>query len=73
MISLKDDAFVYFSEYTEEQLVPGFQLLIEDLIQPGFEQQYVCRKYANKKFLKASVFARDWAMHWVEERRKSAI
>jgi len=49
--------------------MPGFQLLVENLVEPSFEQQYVCRKYANKKFLKASVFARDWALHWADARR----
>ncbi|PWN50713.1 hypothetical protein IE53DRAFT_81367 [Violaceomyces palustris] len=56
-----DDAFVYHSNFTEEQLVPGANLLLEKLLDPAFEEQFVCRKYANKKFLKASVFARDWA------------
>ncbi len=49
------------SDFTEEQLVPGANLLLERLLDPGFEEQFVYRKYANKKFLKASVFARDWA------------
>jgi hypothetical protein len=56
-----DDAFVYYSDFTEEQLVPGANLLLERLLDPGFEEQFVYRKYANKKFLRASVFARDWA------------
>ncbi|PWZ02371.1 B-type cyclin 2 [Testicularia cyperi] len=56
-----DDGFVYYSDFTEEQLVPGANLLLERLLDPGFEEQFVYRKYANKKFLKASVFARDWA------------
>jgi len=56
-----DDAFVYYSDFTEEQLVPGANLLLERLLDPGFEEQFVYRKYANKKFLKASVFAREWA------------
>lgn len=56
-----DDAFIYYSSFTEEQLVPGANLLLEKLIDPAFEDQFVCRKYANKKFLKASTFARDWA------------
>ncbi|KAJ9479173.1 putative G2/mitotic-specific cyclin-2 (putative) [Pseudozyma hubeiensis] len=56
-----DDAFVYYSDFTEEQLVPGANLLLERLLDQGFEDQFVYRKYSNKKFLKASVFARDWA------------
>lgn len=56
-----DEAFVFYSDYTEEQLIPGHDLLIEKLTEPQFSKQYVCKKYAHKKFLKASVFAIDWA------------
>ncbi|KIY43775.1 hypothetical protein FISHEDRAFT_51848 [Fistulina hepatica ATCC 64428] len=54
-------AFVYHSGYTEEQLVPGCTLLLEKLVEPGFSRLYVCKKYANRKFLKASLFATQWA------------
>ncbi|TFK40299.1 cyclin-like protein [Crucibulum laeve] len=56
-----NDAFVFFSGYTEEQLMPGHDLLVGKLVEDNFSRQYVCKKYANKKFLKASVFAIDWA------------
>ncbi|KAG6857233.1 hypothetical protein H0H87_007652 [Tephrocybe sp. NHM501043] len=56
-----DEAFVFYSDFTEEQLIPGHDLLIEKLTEPNFSRQYVCKKYAHKKFLKASVFAIDWA------------
>ena len=61
MILLQNEAFVFHSSYTEEQLLPGHDLLVEKLTEDSFHKQYVCRKYANKKFLKASVFAIDWA------------
>jgi len=35
--------------------------MVEKLTEEGFHRQYVCKKYANKKFLKASVFAIEWA------------
>ncbi|WFD06089.1 B-type cyclin [Malassezia vespertilionis] len=57
-----DDAFVYYSRFTEEQLIPGTNLLLEKLIEPGFEEQFVFKKYASKKFLKASMYARSWAL-----------
>ncbi|KAG8929184.1 hypothetical protein FRC01_004720, partial [Tulasnella sp. 417] len=60
-----DEAFIYYSDFTEEQLVPGFYLLIENLADKGFENSFVCKKYANKKFLKASLFARDWALQFL--------
>ncbi|GLB40187.1 putative cyclin family protein [Lyophyllum shimeji] len=56
-----DEAFVFYSDYTEEQLKPGHDLLVKKLLEPQFSKQYVCKKYAHKKFLKASVFAIDWA------------
>lgn len=59
------EAFVYHSGYTEEQLLPGFQMLVEKLAEDKFGKQYVCKKYANKKFLKASVFAVEWAESFV--------
>lgn len=65
----QDDAFIYYSNFTEPQLVPGAMLLCERLVEADFESVYVYKKYANKKFLRASTFARDWAQtnptyHW---------
>lgn len=57
-----DDAFVYYSHFTEKQLIPGANLVLEKLIEPGFEEQFVFKKYASKKFLKASIFSRNWAL-----------
>ncbi|KAL4247200.1 cyclin family protein [Abortiporus biennis] len=62
-----NEAFVYHSGFTEEHLLPGHAMLIQKLNEEGFHKQYVCRKYANKKFLKASVFAVDWAQAHLEE------
>ncbi|CAE7159641.1 unnamed protein product [Rhizoctonia solani] len=55
------EAFVFYSGFAEDQLRAGHELILERLADPAFESLYVCRKYANKKFLKASVYARDWA------------
>ena len=38
-------------------------LLCERLVEEDFESVYVYKKYANKKFLRASTFARDWAQN----------
>ncbi|KZV74609.1 hypothetical protein PENSPDRAFT_572801 [Peniophora sp. CONT] len=56
-----DDAFVYYSGFTEEQLRPGFHFLLEKMSEPGFDKLYVYKKYAHKKFLKAAAFAVDRA------------
>ena len=57
---------MFYSGYTEEQLQPGYRLLLEKLVERGFCKQHVCMKYASKKFLKASVFAIEWAKMHVE-------
>jgi len=57
-----NEAFVYYSSFTEDQLRPGHQFIVEKLAEAEFQTQYVCQKYASKRFLKASLFARDWAM-----------
>ncbi|KAK2460884.1 hypothetical protein APHAL10511_007354 [Amanita phalloides] len=56
-----NDAFVFQSGYTAEQLETGHQWLTENLLESSFIKTYVCKKYANRKFLKASVFAIEWA------------
>ncbi|WVQ68207.1 uncharacterized protein L199_006414 [Kwoniella botswanensis] len=58
-----NEAFVFYSGFTESQLVAGASLLCERLVEPDFETVYVYKKYANKKFLRASTFARDWAQN----------
>ncbi|KAK0568505.1 B-type cyclin [Tilletia horrida] len=55
-----NDAFVYYSGFTAEQLLPGANLLLERLLDPAFEDMFVCKKYSIRKFLRASVFAREW-------------
>ncbi|KAG7451113.1 uncharacterized protein BT62DRAFT_883462 [Guyanagaster necrorhizus] len=61
-----NEAFVFHSGFTEEQLVPGHELLIEKLAEKSFTRLYLVKKYANKKFLKASTFAIKWARGIVE-------
>ncbi|KAG8863184.1 methyltransferase protein [Tulasnella sp. 330] len=63
-----DEAFIFYSNFTEEQLVPGFHLLLENLAETDFDKGFVCKKYANKKFLKASLYARDWAHSTMRDR-----
>ena len=42
-------------------MLPGHAMLVQKLVELDFSKQAVCKKYANKKFLKASIFAVDWA------------
>ncbi|KAF8656848.1 hypothetical protein AX16_002395 [Volvariella volvacea WC 439] len=62
-----DDAFVFYSGYTEEQLRPGHELLIAKLLEPGFEKQYIFKKYAHRKFMQAAIYATQWAQDHTEE------
>ncbi|BGP20297.1 B-type cyclin [Rhodosporidiobolus nylandii] len=56
-----NEAFIFYSEYTEAQLLVPAGFLLESIAAPGFEDKFVYKKYSNKKFLKASIFARNWA------------
>ncbi|KIK95439.1 hypothetical protein PAXRUDRAFT_385553 [Paxillus rubicundulus Ve08.2h10] len=56
-----NEAFVYQSGFVAEHLETGHQWICEKLLEDNFAQQYVCQKYAHKKFLKASLFAIEWA------------
>ncbi|KAF8896264.1 cyclin-like protein [Infundibulicybe gibba] len=62
-----NEAFIFYSGFTEEQLLPGHEMLVQKLTEENFAQQYVYKKYAYKKFLKASVFAVEWASVHVKE------
>ncbi|KAI1797375.1 cyclin-like protein [Ganoderma leucocontextum] len=62
-----NEAFVYYSGSTEEHILPGHKLLIEKLTEDGFCEQHVCKKYATKKFLKASLYAVEWAQLHLHE------
>jgi len=60
-----NDAFVFYSGYTEEQLEPGYHRLLNKISDPGFDKLYLYKKYAHKKFLKAAVYALERAREHV--------
>ncbi|KAI5481353.1 G2/mitotic-specific cyclin 3/4 [Pseudohyphozyma bogoriensis] len=62
-----NESFIYYSSYTEAQLLVPTGFLIEAIAAPDFDQKFVYKKYSNKKFLKASLFARNWAKSHVQE------
>ncbi|KAA8909152.1 cyclin-like protein [Sphaerosporella brunnea] len=55
-----DENLIHYSDYTEEQILPVFRLMIDYLIRPVKHQAFF-KKYAGKKFMKASLHLRDWA------------
>ncbi|KAJ4476219.1 cyclin [Lentinula aciculospora] len=56
-----NDSFVYYSGYTEDQLYTGHLFIIEKMAERSFHKLALYKKYANKKFLKASTFAVKWS------------
>ncbi|KAJ3862411.1 cyclin [Lentinula novae-zelandiae] len=56
-----NDSFVYYSGYTEDQLYQGHLFIIEKMAERSFHKLALYKKYANKKFLKASTFAVKWS------------
>ncbi|KAJ3727928.1 cyclin-like protein [Lentinula raphanica] len=56
-----NEAFVYYSGYSEEELYQGHLFLVEKMAERTFHKLALFKKYANKKFLKASTFAVKWS------------
>ena len=52
---------MYYSGYTEDELFQGHRFIVEKMAERSFHKLALYKKYANKKFLKASVFAMEWA------------
>lgn len=67
----QSDAFVFYSGYTEAQLITPMSFLVEFLSTDGFEERFVYKKYANRRFLKASIFARSQALKKLREESSS--
>ncbi|KAK5114938.1 hypothetical protein LTR62_002097 [Meristemomyces frigidus] len=52
-----------YAGYTEHEIQPVFKLMVEYLHAPVQHDAFF-RKYASKKFLKASIVLRQWAKKW---------
>lgn len=55
-----DETLAHYAGYTEEELEPVVQLMVDYLARPVVHEAFF-KKYANKKFLKASIISRQWA------------
>ncbi|CAG8236214.1 unnamed protein product [Penicillium salamii] len=55
-----DATLAHYSGYTEEEIEPVFQLMVDYLHRPVSHEAFF-KKYASKKFLKASILTRQWA------------
>ncbi|KAI0711392.1 cyclin-like protein [Earliella scabrosa] len=56
----------HYSSYRESDIIPTANLMLNYILKPVRHQSFY-KKYASKKFLKASVFVRDWALQQWEE------
>ncbi|KAK0628157.1 G2/M cyclins accumulate steadily during G2 and are abruptly destroyed at mitosis-like protein [Bombardia bombarda] len=55
-----NETIEYYAGFTEEEIEPVFQLMIDYLARPVVHEAFF-KKYASKKFLKASILTRQWA------------
>ncbi|CZT01620.1 probable G2/mitotic-specific cyclin-B1 [Rhynchosporium agropyri] len=55
-----DATLAHYAGYTEEQIEPVFKLMVDYLARPVTHEAFF-KKYASKKFLKASILTRSWA------------
>jgi G2/mitotic-specific cyclin 1/2 len=55
-----DATIAHYSGYTEEEIQPVFLLMVDYLRRPVAHEAFF-KKYASKKFLKASIHTRHWA------------
>ncbi|KAH7096135.1 A/B/D/E cyclin [Auriculariales sp. MPI-PUGE-AT-0066] len=56
---------VHYSTYTESEIMPVADFMVNYLLRPSIRHEHFMKKYAARKFLKASKFSREWAtMHF---------
>ncbi|KAL2269867.1 hypothetical protein VTJ83DRAFT_2051 [Remersonia thermophila] len=55
-----DETLAYYAGYTEEEIQPVVLLMVDYMARPVIHEAFF-KKYASKKFLKASIIARQWA------------
>ncbi|GLI75307.1 G2/mitotic-specific cyclin [Penicillium ochrochloron] len=55
-----DATLAHYAGYTEQEIDPVFRLMIDYLHRPVSHEAFF-KKYASKKFLKASILTRQWA------------
>ncbi|KAI1206429.1 A/B/D/E cyclin [Annulohypoxylon truncatum] len=55
-----DPTIAFYAGYTEEEIEPVFELMVDYLARPICHEAFY-KKYASKKFMKASLITRQWA------------
>ncbi|CAL1708915.1 unnamed protein product [Somion occarium] len=62
----------HYASYPESALIPTANLMLNFILKPIRHQSFF-KKYAGKKFLKSSVFVRDWALERWEEGQQVSL
>ncbi|KAF9572675.1 G2/mitotic-specific cyclin [Mortierella alpina] len=57
----------HYSGYTYRELVPCMQRMVHYLRKPVKVETFIFRKYATKRFMKASIFVREWILSTMDE------
>lgn len=63
-----DVTLTKFAGYTEEEIIPVFDIMV-DFLQAPVAHEALFKKYASKKFMKASIMARKWAKDYTNTMR----
>ncbi|TVY59541.1 G2/mitotic-specific cyclin-B [Lachnellula suecica] len=61
-----DATLTHYSGYNEEEIEPVFKLMVDYLARPVTHEAFF-KKYASKRFLKASILTRQWAKRHAAE------
>lgn len=67
-----DAVLAHYSGYTEEEIQPVLDLMIDYLSAPVVVHEAFFKKYASKKFLKASIVLRQWAKKYCADQAAEA-
>ncbi|KIV88943.1 hypothetical protein PV10_08569 [Exophiala mesophila] len=65
-----DATLTKFAGYSEEEILPVFELMI-DYLQAPVAHEALFKKYASKKFLKSSILSRKWAKDYCSNLRNA--
>ncbi|BCR82861.1 B-type cyclin nimE [Aspergillus chevalieri] len=67
-----DATLAHYAGYTEDEIDPVFRLMVDYLHRPVCHEAFF-KKYASKKFLKASIITRQWAKKYHHYYIKSSL
>lgn len=58
---------IHYSDYTEAEILPVVDLTLDYLCRPT-KHEALFKKYSSKRFMKASIFVRDWVRKYAKDR-----